>query len=465
MKLEEVISVPAYHSPVECDEAFQMKVMVEGKTTYYEPVDFRLNMIHVPLRTGDIDIIYNKSTKEGNIYKNDVITKIYYPPSTKITMVDGSEFIVLSYGPIKRYKDMSRVTVYCKPASEEYTLIETIPNKPVLDKILKEMNNILISNEELKKLLSQYSYNWMLYNETKVDDRTEAAAHRILDTISFLEYQKQFAQQTNFKSLLETNYEMIPKSSINEMYQYAVDFTRKRYPIYYNNVVKMFRMSAIATWLIYIAENINKNIDYEDIYFLNKNQIKTKIDISVGNNPVVGSDIQYDFLMPSESKYNYTIRLYQVAGHLEYPAYNIDVIRLFQINKETSESVELVNASMQKDNFEAFVRILEILSGYGHDFLVSDWYANIDELIDEMDVSKPTVVEDDTDRPIDESEEQKLDRIISEKIDDRILPKVTEILRAYILEGSLNLVGGDADDYVSSGDSVTSENDIVYTSL
>ena len=62
MKLEDVISVPAYHAPEECDEPFQMKIMVEGKTTYYEPVDFRINMIHTPLQSGDIDIIYNKST-------------------------------------------------------------------------------------------------------------------------------------------------------------------------------------------------------------------------------------------------------------------------------------------------------------------------------------------------------------------------------------------------------------------
>lgn len=468
MKLEEVISVPAYHLPIECDEPFQMKVMVEGKTEYYEPVDFRLNMIHTPLQTGDIDIIYNKKTKSANIYKNDIITKMYYPPSTKFTTIDGIELIVLKYGPIKRYKNLSRVTVYCKPADEEYTLVETISNKPVLNKILKEINNILLSNEELKKLLTQYQYNWMLYNDTQADDAIESAAHRILDDIGFFEYQEQVYIQKNFVSIMEQGYDTIPNKYINNMYQFSIDFTRKRYPIYYNNVVKLFRMKAIANWLIYIAENINKYMDYSDIAILNKYKDYMKISIGVEQNPVVGIDVEYIMSLPEDSSYNYRIKLYQVSSHLEYVSYNVDAIRLFQINKTTGEEIELKNASMQPDNFDSFVRILEILSGYDHNRLMVDYYNDIPIMIDKMDVTKPSLVENDTESPNDESQEQKLERYISNKVDERTLPKIQEILSNYVLEGSLNIASdGTISNIQNSGGSsfVDSDNEIIYQSL
>ena len=387
---------------------------------------------------------------------------MYYPPSTKFTTIDGMELLVIKYGPIKRYKDMSRVVVYCKPVDDTYNLIETIPNKPILDKIIKEMNNILISNDELKKLLPQYSYNWMLYNETKVDDRSEAASHRILDNIGFLEYQAQFAQQENIASILEQGYDLIPKKSINDIYNFSIDFTRKRYPIFYHNIVKNFRMKAIANWLIYIAENIDKNIDYEDIKLLNKYRDYAKIDISVASNPVVGNDMQFYLYLPADSDYDYKINLYQVAGHLEYVSYDIDAIRLFQINKKTKESIELVNASMQPDNFDAFVKILEILSGYIDDqILMTDYYRNISVIIDKMDVTKPTIVEDDTTTSNDESEEQKLERFISNTVDEKVLPRVSEILNKYILEGSLQL-NSDGTTQNFDGDS---DNVIIYESV
>lgn len=459
MTIEEVIGVPQYTLPIHCDEPYHMKIMVEGKTKYYKPVDFSLNQINVPLHTGDVNIVYDECVRSTNVFKNDVITSMYYPPSTKFTTIDGVELIVLKYGPIKKYKGMVRLTVYCKLADETQTLVETIPNKPVLDKILKEMNSILISNEELKNLLPSYNYNWMLYDNNKADDAKEAKSHVILDDIGFFEYQEQFAKQQEFISILETDTTVIPPNTLNELYNFGLDFTRKRYPVYYNNVVKMFRMKAVANWLIYITENINKTMDYSEIAILNKYRDYMRISIGTEQNPVVGIDIEFNFSLPEDSRFNYRLKLYQVSGHLDYVAYNIDAIRLFQINKATEEEVELINASMQPDNFDSFVRVLEILSGYDHNRLMCDYYNDIANMIDDMDVTKPSIAEDTVEMKNDESDEQRLERYINTIVDEKSLPRIQEILASHILEGSLYMnEDGTLENVQTGGSSVVYDN-------
>lgn len=438
MVIEELISNPRFTAPTEC-EPYQLKIFVEGVTDYYEPVDFRLNSIHVPLETGDVEMIYNKSNKKTNCYYSDNICRMYYPPSYNLTMNDGTTLIILKYGQIKRYRGMSRVTAYCKPADETQTLITKIPNKSVLDKVLCEMNKILLSNEELKRLLPQYSYNWMLYNDETGDNKNAAAAHQVLDNIGFYEYQEMYYQQNIFKTTLE-NSESISTLTTNELKQFANDFVKKRYSICYNNVVKLFRMKAIATWLIHIAINIDKMIDYRYISILNKYKDYMKVTIGVDENEVLGSDIEFMLETPDDSAFNYRIRLDQVVRHTDdYISYDIGEIRLYQINKTTLEEKLLENASMQVDNFLSFVRVLEILSADVDNRIMHDYYNDIENMIAEMDISKDIVMEDHIDIPNDESIEQKVIRYVNNTVDEKTLPRVQEILAKYVLEGSLTI--------------------------
>lgn len=439
MLIEEVLGNSKYTSPIQCDEAFQMKILVEGTTEYYQPVDFRLNQIHVPLESGDVEILYNKVNKETNIYKNDVITRIYYPPSTGFTLVDGTAVTVLRYGPIKKFKGMSRVTVYCKLVDEETNLIETIPNTEVLNKILGEMNRMLISNEELKRLMPNYNYNWMLYNAEGAEDANEAAAIRILNTIADIEYQEMCVKQDYFYETFSGDYDIIPTVSSNEMAQFAKDFIRKRYRICYDNVSKLYRMKSIANWLIHIAINHDYKIDYNEISILNKYKDHMKIKITANDNDILGTDIIYDLTLPNDSDYNYRIELLQVVRHTDnYISYDMDAIVLYQINKTTGDEILLENASNQVDNFLSFMRVLEILSG-DIDRMLSEYYNDIPNLIAEMDVSNYIITEDDITEASTESLEQKLVRIINNSVDEQTLPRVQEILTKYVLEGSLTL--------------------------
>lgn len=158
-----------YTEPFEVDENFVMKIMIEGQTKLVRPVDFRMNCVNIPLRPGDIDLIYDDDKKEGFVHKVDTVTKMYYPPSSKFTLLSGEEVSVLGYGPIKIYKDLVHVTVYCKLTDPSKTLFETIPNKQILDKVLVELNKILLSNEELKRLLPRYSSKWVFHNNDDIE--------------------------------------------------------------------------------------------------------------------------------------------------------------------------------------------------------------------------------------------------------------------------------------------------------
>lgn len=467
MIIEEVINNPNYTSAVECDNAFEMKIIVNGYTSYYKPVDFRLNKINIPLKSNDIDIIYDKLSRESKVFKDNVITKWYYPPSTHITLTDGTELIVLKYGPIKYYNGLPRMDCYCKLANENGKLIETIPNKPVINKVLKEVNNILISNDELKRHLPKYNANWILYNDTQADDATESAAHRKLDKIAHLEYQEMYSIQNDIKSTFDNTKDetvSIPETVLNEINQFSIDFTKKRYQICYDNVVKMFRMRAIANWLLYIEINKDYSIDHRHLYILNAFREYMNIEATISNNPVIGSDIIYTFTLPDESLYDYRIQLYQVSeNQKDYVSYNIDDVRVFKIFKETEDETE-IELQDQNDFFDTFVSLIEILSADVSDQLMANYYAGIPVMIEQL-TPESRLDNNDTDLDNDgeESMEQEIIRYINNTIDKTVTEttdrKIKETITSHILAGNGNVQPiGDEEDVVVDDDNTTSDN-------
>lgn len=383
MKLIEALST-VLTEPVCLEEDYCMRIMVEGKVENYKPVDFRMKYIRFPLRKGDVDFIYEKEVSDQEVYKSDVVTKMYYPPSTRFVFMDGTEFEVLSYGPVKEYKNMLHVTVHCKSTDESKYLIEPINNMETMKKVLDEMNKILLSNEELKALLPEYSYNWMLYSETRVNDRSLAEAHKILDEISWNEDRDFRTRQSYIMGVLEEDYIDYTTSFKNYMYDFSRDFTQVLYGIEYNNVTKHFRMKAIVNWLLSIAYPMRDNIDYDSINLVNKLYENMNVKITSSENQVAGSDIVFDLTMPSESNYNYRISTTGVVESEEYGKYTIETISLHRINKLTGEEIELKPDDEQNSNYDTLIKYFEILSAYYATGLIDEYYENIPKLVSEI---------------------------------------------------------------------------------
>ena len=384
MRLEDAIQTELTE-PIILDNTYQMRVMVEAESQYFKPVDFRLNMIHIPLRSEDIEIIYDTEECNSNIYKNDIATRTYYPPGSTFELLDTTKLIVLSYGPIKYFNGCDHVTVYCKLAAEDATVIETISNQQTLDKIMSEMNKILLSNEELKNLLPQYSYNWMLYNETRVEDELLSVAHRILDRIYEFEDEENRYKQAYFKNVLDSKYISVPQETINDMYKFASDYIRTTYTLRYDRIEKDFRMKSIVNWLLYVTCNQFHIVDYDKIRLLNICESPIRIEITSTDNENAGKNIKYIFRMPEDSLYDYEITLTGVTEHLSYLSYNIDIIDIQYIDKSTTSKTKIIFNNEQDDNFNLFVRVIELLCGDNKELNLIKYYNDLPISIEKID--------------------------------------------------------------------------------
>ncbi len=109
----------------------------------------------------------------------------------KVILVLLLKLVVLEYQSIKTIDDTTYATVICKYSTDNVKDITYINNSYVVNKVLDEMNKILLSNEYLKQLLPQYSYNWMLYDDTKLSDTSAYKSLTMLDTIETIEYNEQ----------------------------------------------------------------------------------------------------------------------------------------------------------------------------------------------------------------------------------------------------------------------------------
>lgn len=450
MKIENIINSPDITKPTKVDDIYIARILVVSDVVYYKPVDFKMMTIEIPLTAENIDVKYDKYTKEKQVSKGTFQLNTYYPPSTAITLPDGDKLNVLKYKSLKTINNTAYTVIVCTYAENTTADIIRIDSECVTEKILEEMNKILVSNECLKHLLPQYSYNWMLYDDTKLSDTSAYKSLSILDNIGFLEYREQLEQQKYYKSFLESNYTVIPNTLINQLYDFAVKFSAIRIPIKLGTVTRKFRTRAIATWLLSIAENIDKNIDYDKIYLVNKYDDETNIIFYVADNEEIGKNICFEFYTPQTSIYNFKINMNKVIRTSDGFSYNIDSIRLIATHKQAGTDMIVDNVSKQYNNFEAFVKVLEAISAYNMEGNMEDYYYNIPAMLNKMKLTKNTVVEDSGEdiNPEDESMDDRIRRISNNVFDDKILPKVTNILNTH------SLIGNKGDDIDDSTDEI-----------
>ena len=277
-----------YSAPIELDSNYRLRVIIEGYHEYYMPVDFKLTGIHLPLKTTDIQMIYDKRSSKENVYHTDIITKMYYPPGTYFRLPDGVEVKVIYYGRISRtVKEPAIVEVFCENANPETPIIETLSNKGHIEEIMDRLNRMVAVNEDLKMLLPAYNFNMMKYNGSTIEENSD---NKILDQIGYYEYAKMFKEQM---AIIETVSDItsITSNTVKDILLFANNFVAQRYPIMYNTTFRAFRMMAIANWFIRKAIEKDNYINYNLIYLLDHNNDKIYTRLLSEDNDTVGHNV------------------------------------------------------------------------------------------------------------------------------------------------------------------------------
>ena len=441
-----------YSAPIELESNYRLRVIIEGYHEYYMPVDFKLTGIHLPLKTTDIQMIYDKHSSKENIYHTDIITKMYYPPGIYFRLPDGVEVKVIYYGRISRtVKEPAIVEVFCENANPETPIIETLSNKGHIEEIMDRLNRMVAVNEDLKMLLPAYNFNMMKYNGSTAEENSD---NKILDQIGYYEYAKMFKEQM---AIIETVNDVtsITTNTVKDILLFANNFVSQRYPIMYNTTFRAFRMMAIANWFIRKAIEKDNYINYNLIYLLDHNNDKIYIRLFSEYNDTVGYNVATKVLMPDTdySLYDYEIKLTQITSENDNLEYNISDLKVYKIDHNTQEKTEIILPE-QKDWFNAYTCILEILSAY----IIADndnthnYYKSIPSRLEALDSSKynrdnaepitePTVeqmITDAVNKAVDEKVNTIVDDEVVPKVEQKIEPIVKEVVKTHIMEATEN---------------------------
>lgn len=473
-----------YTAPIELESNYRLRVIIEGYHEYYAPVDFKLTGIHLPLKTTDIQMIYDNRVSKENVYHTDIITRMYYPPGTYFRLPDGVEVKVINYGRISRsVKEPAIVEVFCENANPETPIIETLSNKGHVEEIMDRLNRMVAVNEELKRLLPSYNFNMMKYNGSTVEENSD---NRILDQIGYYEYAKMFKEQN---AIIETVTDVtsITSLTVKDILLFANNFVSQRYPIMYNTTFRAFRMMAITNWFIRKAIEKDLYLNYNLIYLLDHNNDKIYVRLSSEYSETVGHDVTTKVLMPdtSYSLYDYEIKLIQVTSENENLEYNADDLKIYKIDHRTQEKTEIVLPE-QKDWFNAYTCILEILSAYiiADNDNTQNYYRSIPRRLEALDSSKynkdtaEPITEPTTEQMITEAVNKAVDEKVNAIVDDEVVPKVEqkiepivkEVVRTHIMEATENITYDDGTTTLSSAikqpivedDEDDSDDELVY---
>ena len=405
MTLIEAMAKPLTE-PVELEDKYHLQLYVDGATIQYKPVDFRLNRIRIPLRDGDVSFIYDKVINDEKLFKIDYITRIYYPIGTQIHLNDGSVVQVYEYGPVEQYQNMYHVAVYTKPVNYQGPVLEAVPSKSITNKVIKELNTMIISNEHIKCLLPRYSWNLMEYDDEDINNESYLKTYSVLNMILEMEYNEYYVKQSAIYDSLENFYDngfiMVGTEQILDIIRFAKVFTEPRIMLKYVNAQNLFRPTTLATWFIDIAVNYNEALDYKNIYLLNKNNDRCAIDLSYEIDGELGctcychtlNDGSYDiivtFKMPDMSKYDYDIQLGAKKNEdVTYTSYIIDTLSMFRTNKSNGDRIEIESVKDNPDNFKMFAKLIDVLSAYNVEEDLQTYYDNILVTIENIDVSEP----------------------------------------------------------------------------
>lgn len=362
------------------------RIYVNGTINYNKPIDVRVNRIAIPLKSADLSFIYEKTTRTDNIHKTDAKMYYYYPLGSQFTLADGGTFKVMTYGNIKKYNDILYVDIYCTLVNKDYEIVETLDNTKITSRVKNEMNVIIESNEIIKNLLPQYDYNWLKFSDDDINAIEKFNAMNVLSIIDKLDYEERYYYMQNINSALAQNYVTLPTSVTNSMSEISeisiTPFIGAGFLEYHSKYNPRYVFEA----LIHMYENMLLSDEslYNEFYLVNKIGQKCKISIYK-----VANTLFFEFATPDKSKNNFRLEIsdYNTIG--DYVKYIIGSVRLFIIDKDTLDEIEVTNVSLnQGDYLKVCTEIISIISASNYeDMTLSEYYENIKIMFDEIDTS------------------------------------------------------------------------------
>lgn len=362
------------------------RIYVNGTINYNKPIDVRVNRIAIPLKSADLSFIYEKTTRTDNIHKTDAKMYYYYPLGSQFTLADGGTFKVMTYGNIKKYNDILYVDIYCTLVNKDYEIVETLDNAKITSRVKNEMNVIIESNEIIKNLLPQYDYNWLKFSDDDINAIEKFNAMNVLSIIDKLDYEERYYYMQNINSALAQNYVTLPTSVTNSMSEISeisiTPFIGAGFLEYHSKYNPRYVFEA----LIHMYENMLLSDEslYNEFYLVNKIGQKCKISIYK-----VANTLFFEFATPDESKNNFRLEISDYSTIGDYVKYIIGSVRLFIIDKDTLDEIEVTNVSLnQGDYLKVCTEIISIISASNYeDITLSEYYENIKIMFDEIDTS------------------------------------------------------------------------------
>ena len=318
-------------------DSYYAKIMVKGYQKTYIPVDFRLKKgkISIPLKETDIYFDYRIKTESSSICRGEYVLTKYYPLGT-ILNIEDMKLRISSYGEPTSVSGRTRVPIYTECLNQDETnLIEVITNKSVEDKVKRELESILISNDIIKHKLPYYKYDWLDYTEENISSYDECVSLKKLFEIKFME-SREYEYRLN-----DINEHLIP-AGYNEFTESYHEFLERmnfeKMRIKYNRGSIVFNLISIAKWILF-----NRQFKRGRLYLVNAYKDYCKLEIHKGINKSIIITIK----TPDYSFYDYRIELSNVVkcnmngAYYEYIMDNIKVYTLTKCN--CMNETEIIN--------------------------------------------------------------------------------------------------------------------------
>lgn len=381
-------------SPVELTDKYIARLYIEGKAIYEKPVDFRIKAITLPLNPSNINFIYDKTSKETYVHKHDYVCMYYYPIGSHITLNDGLELIVISYGTPSIYNNQFHVDLNCKLVQDEYSLIETIDNKKIKDRILFELNRIVESNEIIKNLLPSYSYNWLTFSDDDLNAIKKFNASKLLRLIDKLADDERYFYMDNISGIIDAEYEALPSTFMTYANIISKIDIKDKVQCGFSGVHSFYNPRYVYEWLVYILENdiIKDETELDEFYLVNKAGLKTNLILSKDNN-----NYKIDFITPDECNKTFSLYAKNVRTYGSYIEYNIEDLSLTGTNKTTKEVIDY-NLTDKSNLLDTATQIISILSGSNipNGISLKEYYDNIDTYLNNIVPDFDLPIKDDT---------------------------------------------------------------------
>ena len=373
-------------------EKYIGRIFIHGTIKNTKPVDVRIKKISIPLKTSDINFIYDKIVKESDIHKYDSVMENYYPIGSIINMTDGMQIKVMSYGELSRYNDTIYVDIYGELVDDSVILIENIRNNQIEDRVKFELNRIVESNEIVKNLLPQYDANWIKFSDDDINAIEKFNAMNVLSVFDNIDYDERVYLAMSVDNAVSQSYTTLPDSVIDQIKELthilAIPKIRAGFMSYHAS----YNPRYVFEGIIYIYDNmlLTDETLYDKFYLLNKLDGKCEILISHNENQMI-----FTFNTPNESVNNYVLTINNYNQYGPYRKYNIESIDLVSINKETLERNKIPSVSEnQSDYLEVCTQIFSIISASNYDGTLSEYYDSIETLFNNINTRKETNIND-----------------------------------------------------------------------